>query len=170
MKKNTGVSTKCVHSGELKDNQYKGATSPLFPSTAYDFIDVDNDKYPRYFNTPNQLALSKKISEKTFDTVMANTKFLPKVIGYDRYQPEFYEDTKTYITKRTSKKKVGKGRNFYQNNDQLIFSHKIQKGGSTKSYGIEAAKLAGVPKEVIEKAKSVLNSLEENNNFDNNIY
>ena len=52
-----------------------------------------------------------------------------------------------------------------QNNDQLIFSHRIVKGGSNKSYGIEAAKLAGVPKEVIEKAKSVLNSLEENNNM-----
>ena len=57
-----------------------------------------------------------------------------------------------------------------QNNDQLIFSHKIVKGGSNKSYGIEAAKLAGVPKEVIEKARSVLNSLEENNklNYDIN--
>ena len=55
-----------------------------------------------------------------------------------------------------------------QNNDQLIFSHRIVKGGSNKSYGIEAAKLAGVPKEVVEKAKSVLNSLEENNklNYD----
>ena len=55
-----------------------------------------------------------------------------------------------------------------QNNDELIFSHRIIKGGSNKSYGIEAAKLAGVPKEVIEKAKSVLNSLEENNklNYD----
>ena len=52
-----------------------------------------------------------------------------------------------------------------QNNDHLIFSHKIVKGGSNKSYGIEAAKLAGVPKEVIEKAKSVLNSLEKNNNL-----
>ena len=31
---------------------------------------------------------------------MANVKFLPKVIEYDRYQPEFYEDTKTYISKR----------------------------------------------------------------------
>ena len=42
--------------------------------------------------------------------------------------------------------------------------------GSNKSYGIEAAKLAGVPKEVIEKAKSVLNSLEKNNklNYDIN--
>ena len=54
-----------------------------------------------------------------------------------------------------------------QNNDQLIFSHRIVKGGSNKSYGIEAAKLAGVPKEVIEKAKSVLNSLENNKlNYD----
>ena len=55
-----------------------------------------------------------------------------------------------------------------QNKDHLIFSHRIVKGGANKSYGIEAAKLAGVPKEVIEKAKSVLNSLEENNklNYD----
>ncbi len=56
-----------------------------------------------------------------------------------------------------------------QKNDQLYFSHKIQKGGSDKSYGIEAAKLAGVPKEVVEKAKIVLNSLENNNNFNNKI-
>ena len=63
MKKNTGVSTKCVHSGDLIDDRFKGATSPIFPSTAYDFIDVEDDKYPRYFNTPNQLALSKKIAD-----------------------------------------------------------------------------------------------------------
>ena len=37
-----------------------------------------------------QIALKNNISEKTFDTVMANIKFLPNVIKYDRYQPEFY--------------------------------------------------------------------------------
>ena len=63
MKKNKGVNTKCVHSGDLIDDRFKGATSPLFPSTAYDFVDVNEDKYPRYFNTPNQLALSKKIAD-----------------------------------------------------------------------------------------------------------
>ena len=63
MKKNKGVNTKCVHSGDLIDDRFKGATSPLFPSTAYDFINVNEDKYPRYFNTPNQLALSKKIAD-----------------------------------------------------------------------------------------------------------
>ena len=65
-------------------------------------------------------ALQNNISEKTFDTVMANVKFLPNVIKYDRYQPEFYEDTKTYITKRTSSKKVSKGVNFYKKNFNLI--------------------------------------------------
>jgi len=57
-----GVTTKCVHSGDLIDDKFSGATSPIYPSTAYDYLDVEDDKYPRYFNTPNQLALSKKIA------------------------------------------------------------------------------------------------------------
>ena len=70
-------------------------------------------------------ALLKNITEKTFDNTMSNVKFLPKVIEYDRYQPEFYEDTKTYISKRTSKKKVKKGINFYTKNKNLI--NKVEK-------------------------------------------
>ena len=67
-----------------------------------------------------KIALQNEISEKTFDKVMANVKFLPNVIKYDRYQPEFYEDTKTYISKRTSSKKVSKGLKFYKENSNLI--------------------------------------------------
>ena len=51
---------------------------------------------------------------------MNKAKYLPKVIKYDRYQPEFYEDTKTYVSKRSSKKKVDKGLNFYSQNKELI--------------------------------------------------
>ena len=69
-----------------------------------------------------KIALQNNISEKTFDTVMSNTKFLPNVIKYDRYQPEFYEDTKTYISKRTSDKKVSKGLILYKKNINLINS------------------------------------------------
>ena len=47
------------------------------------------------------------------------------------------------------------------NKNSLTFLHKVAKGGSVKSYGIEAARLAGIPKEVIEKARSILNGLEE---------
>jgi membrane-bound lytic murein transglycosylase B len=67
-----------------------------------------------------KIALQNDISERTFDNVMANVKFLPNVIKYDRYQPEFYEDTKTYISKRTSSKKVSKGIIFYKENTNLI--------------------------------------------------
>ncbi len=65
-------------------------------------------------------ALANDISEKTFEISMSNVKFLPKVIEYDRFQPEFYEDTKTYIKKRTSKKKLIFGIDFYENNKDLI--------------------------------------------------
>ena len=57
-----GVNTICTHEGELKDNAYKGAVSPLYMSTSYDFLDVDSKRYPRYFNTPNQVSLSKKVA------------------------------------------------------------------------------------------------------------
>ena len=67
-----------------------------------------------------KVALNKGIAESTFDLVMKDVKFLPNVIKYDRYQPEFYEDTKTYISKRTSKNKVKKGKKLYLNNKELI--------------------------------------------------
>ena len=59
---NKGINTICTHVGELKDNEYKGATSPLYMSTSYAFEYVDIKRYPRYFNTPNQMALSQKIA------------------------------------------------------------------------------------------------------------
>ena len=71
-------------------------------------------------NSFRNIAIENNISEETFDTVMANIEYLPNVIKYDRYQPEFYEDTKTYISKRTSSKKVSKGIDFYKKNINLI--------------------------------------------------
>ena len=65
-------------------------------------------------------ALSNNISEVTFDKAMANVRFLPKVIEYDRFQPEFYEDTRTYIQKRTSNLKLNKGINYYKDYSKLI--------------------------------------------------
>ena len=70
-------------------------------------------------------ALTQNISEETFNKVMKNARFLPKVIEYDRYQPEFYEDTNTYVSKRASDNKLKKGLNFYNKNKILI--NKIEK-------------------------------------------
>ena len=67
-------------------------------------------------------ALKNNISESTFDMAMSDVIFLPKVIKYDRFQPEFYEDTKTYITKRSSDQKVKQGIKLYKSNENFINS------------------------------------------------
>ena len=48
-------------------------------------------------------------------------------------------------------------------NNSIIFLRKIVEGGADQSYGIEVAKLAGLPKEVVERAKTILKSLEDEN-------
>ena len=67
-------------------------------------------------------AQEQGISLTTINKLIDNSKFLPNVIKYDRYQPEFYEDTKTYISKRTSDKKVKLGKKLYIDNLSLINS------------------------------------------------
>jgi cystathionine beta-lyase len=59
---NKGLNTICTHVGELEDKQHRGAISPLYMSTSYAYDDVDVKRYPRYFNTPNQEGLCKKIA------------------------------------------------------------------------------------------------------------
>jgi DNA mismatch repair protein MutS len=45
--------------------------------------------------------------------------------------------------------------------DQIVFLRKIVEGGTDKSYGIQVARLAGVPKPVLERAKEILRNLED---------
>jgi cystathionine beta-lyase len=61
-KNNKGENTICTHEGEVIDTQFGGSVSPIFVSTSYEYINKDISRYPRYFNTPNQEALCKKIS------------------------------------------------------------------------------------------------------------
>ena len=93
--------------------------SLFFHSNTLADINIEFEKWKNNFK---KIALENNISEVTFDLVMSNTKFLPDVIKYDRYQPEFYEDTKTYISKRTSDQKVKKGKKLYIDNLSLITS------------------------------------------------
>ena len=107
-------------------------------SNAYSDNQIEFNKWKNEFKIK---ALQNGISENTFDLVMKNTKFLANVIKYDRYQPEFYEDTKTYISKRTSSNKVKKGVNFYSKNRVLVNeiekNYKIEKELLLSLMGIE---------------------------------
>ena len=60
--KKLGLNTVCVHTGEVEDLTFKGAISPIYLSTSYEFDEVDALRYPRNFNTPNQEALCAKIA------------------------------------------------------------------------------------------------------------
>jgi membrane-bound lytic murein transglycosylase B len=81
----------------------------------------DNDQsFSEWLKNFKVQALNNNISESTFDMAMSDVIFLPKVIKYDRFQPEFYEDTKTYISKRSSNLKVGKGTKLYKANENFI--------------------------------------------------
>ena len=56
------IETICLHEGGVEDTLNKGAVSPLYMSTAYQFDNVKEKRYPRYINTPNQEGLCKKIA------------------------------------------------------------------------------------------------------------
>tara|TARA_X000000368_G_scaffold389134_1_gene351208 strand:- start:1237 stop:2256 length:1020 start_codon:yes stop_codon:yes gene_type:complete len=67
-----------------------------------------------------KIALAEGISKTTINENLQDVRFLPKVIEYDRYQPEFYEDTATYINKRANNKKVKNGLLLYSKEKKLI--------------------------------------------------
>jgi len=90
----------------------------LFYKNVY-AIDVSFESWKNNFK---KVAIKNGISESTYNLVMKDVVFLPKVIKYDRFQPEFYEDTKTYVSKRTSANKVIKGKKLYLKNKKLINS------------------------------------------------
>ena len=84
------------------------------------FLFANNSDFNLWIDSFKKKAISSGISKNVVNDVMSNAKFLPKVIEYDRYQPEFYEDTYTYIKKRTNIKKVRKGLALYKKEKLLI--------------------------------------------------
>ncbi len=57
------IETKCVHAGGVADTTGKGINTPIFPSSAHEYLDLEDVAYPRYFNTVNQRALVGKLCD-----------------------------------------------------------------------------------------------------------
>ena len=85
-------------------------------------VKADNSTFSDWLKNFKIYALKQNISESTYDNAMSDVVFLPKVIKYDRFQPEFYEDTQTYISKRTSKQKIKQGLKLHLTNKNFINS------------------------------------------------
>lgn len=136
--KSKKFSTKCVHEGEIKDTMYQGIVSPLFMSTTYPWYggeDAEKKPYPRYFNTPNQEFLSKKIAalengEKALifssgmaaisTSIMANVKSGDHII----FQEDLYGGTRNFI--KTEFDKYGIEYSFTKGLDSNHFSDEIK--------------------------------------------
>ena len=86
-------------------------------------------------------AIKEGVSKATVNKLIDRSKFLSDVIKYDRYQPEFYEDTKTYISKRTSSKKVKLGKIILNKENNIInkvsSEYKVDKNLLLALMGIE---------------------------------
>ena len=81
------------------------------------YANVDFELWVKNFKIK---AINSGISKKIVNEIMSEATFLPKVIKYDRYQPEFYEDTFTYIKKRSSKNKIKEGLKLYKKEKIII--------------------------------------------------
>ena len=79
-----------------------------------------SEKFDDWLKKFQVKAIKSGISEQVVNEVMSEAKFLPKVIEYDRYQPEFYEDTFTYIKKRTSNRKIKEGLKLFKKEKTVI--------------------------------------------------
>jgi cystathionine beta-lyase/cystathionine gamma-synthase len=53
--------TQCVHRGTFKDPDTRGVNTPIYTSSAFQYLDAADTFYPRYFNTPNQRTLINKL-------------------------------------------------------------------------------------------------------------
>jgi cystathionine beta-lyase len=53
--------TRCVHSGTSVDPATRGLNTPIYTSSSFEYLDVPENVYPRYFNIPNQKTIIDKL-------------------------------------------------------------------------------------------------------------
>ena len=84
------------------------------------FAELTHEGFNEWLSTYKKYAKKNGISEETLNSVFKNAKFLEKVIQYDRKQPEFFEDTLTYVGKRANKYRLEKAKKLLKKNEKLF--------------------------------------------------
>ncbi|HSR12215.1 MAG TPA: DNA mismatch repair protein MutS, partial [Thermodesulfobacteriota bacterium] len=142
-----------------------GATDDLVRGRSTFMVEMEEVAHILRNLTPRSLILLDEIGRgtSTFDGLSiawAVTEYLhdssphrPKTL----FATHYHELTELVLTKT-------RARNFHvavkEWNDRVIFLRKLVEGGTSRSYGIQVARLAGLPHEVIDRAKEVLSNLE----------
>ena len=81
---------------------------------------LSDEDFTTWLSSYKKFALKKGVSQETIDIAFKDVKFLEQVIKYDRKQPEFYEDTITYVGKRANTLRVKKAKKLLKNNELLF--------------------------------------------------
>jgi len=84
------------------------------------FAIASDTNFETWITSYKKIALKKGISQKTIDITFKDVKFLEKVIEYDRKQPEFFEDTVTYVSKRATDSRAKKAERLFKINAHLF--------------------------------------------------
>lgn len=105
------------------------------------------DEIGRGTSTFDGISLAWAIAEYIHDNIKAKTLFATHYHQLNKLKEKCSNIKNFHVLVREQK-------------DDILFLHKIVEGGTDKSYGIQVAKLAGVPKEVIERSKEIMNRLE----------
>tara|TARA_B100000029_G_scaffold501552_1_gene575216 strand:+ start:822 stop:1847 length:1026 start_codon:yes stop_codon:yes gene_type:complete len=79
-----------------------------------------NEDFNEWLISYKKMALKKGISKDTLEKTFKNVKYLENVIKYDRKQPEFFEDTLTYVSKRATKSRAKKAKALLNKNKKLF--------------------------------------------------
>ena len=84
------------------------------------FIVNAEETFDSWLLSYKKFALKNGISQETINVAFVNVKFLDQVIKYDRKQPEFFEDTITYVNKRANILRVNKAKKLLKKNTNLF--------------------------------------------------
>jgi len=79
-----------------------------------------DETFSAWLSSYKKLALKKGVSQETINVAFKNVKFLDQVIKYDRRQPEFFEDTITYVNKRANSSRAKKAQELLKKNIDLF--------------------------------------------------
>ena len=92
----------------------------LLISKSNSFSSINSPEFDKWLIDFKQIAFDKGISKETINLAFKNVKFLDQLIKYDRKQPEFFEDTITYINRRATQSRVKNALKLLKKNESLF--------------------------------------------------
>jgi DNA mismatch repair protein MutS len=149
-----------------------GASDDLVSGQSTFMVEMVEANYAISNATKNSLVLFDEIGRgtATFDGMalaQAILEYLHEKVGCITLFSTHYHELTELETKLKRLKNVHVEAKETENG--VAFLHKVIDGPTDKSYGINVASLAGLPKSLIERSKQILNKLEEDNNTNNSI-